>query len=160
MGKKVLAAVDVNSITDSPIIYGIQLASRIQGAVIVIVISSPVSVKPDNTNADRLNDIGYKLDEWFEKLVAQGEQNGVTIEIFLASGNFIEEISRFTAFNPSVQFIVMAAPERFSSTDESSFTEDLKSLRDTFEGEILLVEKAGHVTRVPDLDSNNPSREI
>ncbi|MCL5124286.1 MAG: hypothetical protein M1511_07295 [Deltaproteobacteria bacterium] len=160
MGKKVLAAVDANSITDSPVMYGIQLASRIQGAVIVIVVSSPTSGTTDSANKSRPNEIDYNLDDWFEKLVAQGQQNGVAIEIFLASGNFFDEISRFTAFNPSVQFIVMAAPERFTSMDGTSYAEDLKSLRDKFEGEILLVQKAGHVTRVPDLDSINPSREI
>ena len=160
MGRKVLAAVDRNLLTDSPVLYGIQLASRIQGAVTLIVIQSAVSGKREGKVRAPSNEIDDGLESWFERLVAEGQLNGVTIEIFMATGDFYGEISRFAAFNPSVQFIVMAAPEEFEGDDYDSRAGALQSLRDSFEGEILLVQKAGHVTKVPDLDSNNPSREI
>ncbi|MGC8603375.1 MAG: universal stress protein [Desulfomonilaceae bacterium] len=160
MGRKVLAAVDLNSVTDSSVSYGIQLAARIEGAVIVIVVSTPTHGKRYEHAIAPGADVDDNLKCWLDKLVDQSQQNGVAIEIFHASGDFFEEISRFASFNPSIQFIVMAAPEKFNVWDNSTFVEDLKLLRKKFDGEILLVQKAGHVTRVPDLSFENPSREI
>ncbi len=160
MSKKVLAAVDLNSIADSSALYGIQLAARIQGAIVLIVVSTPKQGKRHGRAMVTVSDIDDNLNGWFDKLVDQSQQAGVTMEIFFASGDFFEEITRFASFNPSVQFIVMAGPEEPNSGESSAFGEDLKLLRERFEGEILLVQKAGHVTRVPDLRFKNPSREI
>ncbi|MDR3605122.1 MAG: hypothetical protein P4L38_10870 [Syntrophaceae bacterium] len=156
MGKKVLAAVDLNSITDSSPLYGIQLAARTQGAIVLMVVSTPKQGKRHGRATVSAGDIDDNLNGWFDKLVDQSQQNGVAIEIFFASGDFFEEITKFASFNPSVQFIVMAAPEEFSAADNSAFVKDLKLLREKFEGEILLVQKAGHVTRVPDLGFEDP----
>ncbi len=156
MGKKVLAAVDLNSITDSSPLYGIQLAARTQGAIVLMVISTSKQTKRHGRATVSSGDIDDNLNGWFDKLVDQSQQNGVAMEIFFASGDFFEEITKFASFNPSVQFIVMAAPEEFNAADNSAFVEDLKLLREKFEGEILLVQKAGHVTRVPDLGSEDP----
>jgi len=160
MGKKVLAVVDLNSITDSSALYGIQLAARIQGAIVLIVISTPKQGKRHGRAMVTVSDIDDSLNGWFDKLVDQSQQAGVTMEIFFASGDFFEEITRFASFNPSVQFIVIVGPEEPNSGESSAFGKDLKQLRERFEGEILLVQKAGHVTRVPDLRFKNPSREI
>ncbi|MGA8832805.1 MAG: hypothetical protein ACLQT6_13190 [Desulfomonilaceae bacterium] len=156
MGKKVLAAVDLNSITDSSPLYGIQLAARTQGAIVLMVVSTPKQGKRHGRATVSSGDIDDNLNGWFDKLVDQSQQNGVAIEIFFASGDFFDEITKFASFNPSVQFIVMAAPEEFNAADNSAFVEDLKLLRQKFEGEILLVQKAGHVTRVPDLGFEDP----
>lgn len=156
MGKKVLAAVDLNSITDSSPLYAIQLAARTQGAIVLMVVSTPKQGKRHGRATVLASDIDDNLNGWFDKLVDQSQQNGVAIEIFFASGDFFEEITKFASFNPSVQFIVMAAPEEFNAADNSAFVEDLKLLRQKFEGEILLVQKAGHVTRVPDLGFEDP----
>ncbi len=156
MGKKVLAAVDLNSITDSSPLYGIQLAARTQGAIVLMVISTSKQTKRHGRATVSSGDIDDNLNGWFDKLVDQSQQNGVAMEIFFASGDFFEEITKFASFNPSVQFIVMAAPEEFNAVDNSAFVEDLKLLREKFEGEILLVQKAGHVTRVPDLGFEDP----
>ena len=160
MGKKVLAAVDLNSITDSSALYSIQLAARIQGAIVLIVVSTPKRGKRHERSIVSVSDIDDSLNGWLDKLVEQSQQAGVTMEIFFASGSFFEEITRFASFNPSVQFIVMAGPEEPNLAENSVFGEELKVLREKFEGEILLVQKAGQVTRVPDLRLRDPSREI
>lgn len=160
MGKKVLAAVDLNTITDSSPLYGIQLAARIQGAMALIVVSNPKQGKNHERANVTVSDIDENLDGWLDKLVEQSQQVGVALEIFFASGDFFDEVTQFASYNPSVQFLVMAAPGNSNVEDNSTFVEDLKRLREAFEGEILLVQKAGHVTRVPDLRFKNPSREI
>jgi len=160
MGKKVLAAVDLNSITDLSALYGIQLAARIQGAIVLIVVSTPRQGKRNGRSIVTVSDVDDSLNGWLDKLVDQSQQVGVAMEIFFASGNFFEEITRFASFNPSVQFIVMAGPEELNLGENSVFGEELKILRERFEGEILLVQKAGQVTRVPDLRLREPSREI
>lgn len=156
MGKKVLAAVDLNSITDLSPLYGIQLAARIEGAIALMVVSTPKQGKRHERTIGSASDVDDNLNAWFDKLVDQSQQNGVAIEIFFASGDFFKEIEKFASFNPSVHFIVMAAPEESNAVGHSHFVEDLKSLREKFEGEILLVQKAGHVTRVPDLGFEDP----
>ena len=90
MGKKVLAAVDLNSITDSSPLYGIQLAARTQGAIVLMVISTSKQTKRHGRATVSSGDIDDNLNGWFDKLVDQSQQNGVAMEIFFASGDFFE----------------------------------------------------------------------
>lgn len=69
----------------------------------------------------------------------------------MTSGRFFEEVSRFVRSQPAVQFIVMAAPKGTETRGGDKFAAALEELHQQFEGEILLVEKAGQITRVSDL---------
>ncbi len=75
----------------------------------------------------------------------------MNLEIFFASGRFFEEVIRFVRTQPAVQFIVTGAPKNREGKDGYKFASALKQLHEEFEGEILLVEKAGQITRVSEL---------
>jgi hypothetical protein len=151
MGKRVLVAVELHSVAEAPILYGIELASRIKSSMVLVAIdSSECAKKPLLSQASRkVAEIGGEA--WMDRAVAESQNRGVNLEIFFASGPFLEEVIRFVRSQQAVQFIVAAAPKNRDSKDGNKFASALKHLHEEFEGEILLVEKAGQITRVSKL---------
>ncbi len=148
MGKRVLVAVDLRSVSEAAIVYGIELAARIKSPLSLIAISSSKPQKQLSTSPGLAQ---HDQTKWMEHAVAESQEKAVNVEIFVSTGQFFEEIMRFVRSHPAVQFIVMAASKEKKSEDYSKFTSDLKQLHKEFEGEILLVEKAGKVARASDL---------
>ncbi|HTY23159.1 MAG TPA: hypothetical protein VMC85_08510 [Desulfomonilaceae bacterium] len=151
MGKRVLVAVERHSISEEPIFYGIELASRIKSSAVLVAISSPESARKPPLSAATRQIVEMGEGSWMDGAVAESQKKGVNLEIFFASGPFFEEVIRFVRSQPAVQFIVTAAPKNRESRDGYEFASALKHLHEEFEGEILLVEKAGKITRVPKL---------
>ncbi len=151
MGKKVLVAVDLRSNPEASITYGIQLAARIKSPLSVIAISNSRSPSKLGIPLSSSDHISVGDDKWMERALAESQQKVVNLEIFVASGRFLDELIRFVRSQPTIHFIVMAAPKEKHSKDGSKFFSALKQLQEEFEGEILLVEKAGKITRVSDL---------
>lgn len=154
MGKRVLAAVDIHSVSDASILYGIELAARTDSSLALIAVSSATSLEKSTISETP------GQDTWMDRAVSESQQRGVSLEIFVTSGRFFEEVIRFVRSQPAVQFIVMAGPKDRKSKDNSKFASALKRLHEEFEGEILLVEKAGQITRVRDLYLQSSAREI
>jgi nucleotide-binding universal stress UspA family protein len=148
MGKRVLVAVDLNSVSEAAIVYGIELAARIKSPLSLIAISSSRPQKQSGTTQGLLQ---HDQNKWMEHAIAESQEKAVNLEIFVSSGRFFEEIMRFVRSHPAVQFIVMSSLKEKKSEDYSKFTSALKQLHEEFEGEILLVEKAGKVARASDL---------
>jgi K+-sensing histidine kinase KdpD len=144
MGKRVLVAVDPNSVSEASISYGIELAARIQSSLALIAISSSKSagksVAPEEIPQAK----------WMDRAVSESQEKAVSLEIFVASGDFFKEVIRFVRAQPAVRFIVIGLPKLMRGVDGSKFAAKIKHLHEEFEGEILLVEKAGHITRVCD----------
>ncbi|HMK34786.1 MAG TPA: universal stress protein [Desulfomonilaceae bacterium] len=159
MGKRVLVAVDMNSESHASILYGIELAARIECSVVLIAISSPASPGKGSVPEASRGYVGTRRDTWMDRVVAESQHRAVGLEIFVALGRFFEEIIRFIRSQPSVQFIVMSAPKQKEGKDGAKFAAALKGLQKEFEGEILLVEKAGQITRVSDLYLRTPAGE-
>jgi nucleotide-binding universal stress UspA family protein len=159
MGKRVLVAVDLSSSSDSSAFYGIQLAARINSPLALIVISPSRRRGRAGIAQIQTTHMDRGKNPWIDKVVDESQRAGVSLEIFIGSGPFFEEILRFVSSQPSVQFIVMAAPAEASLESGATFASELKRVREAFEGEILLVQKAGHVTRVSDFNLQNSVRE-
>jgi hypothetical protein len=159
MGKRVLVAVDTRSASDASISYGIELAARMKSLLVLIaVVSSGSQKKSTGSDASRRYVDGGQ-DTWMDRAVVESQQRGVSLEIFVASGRFFEEVVRFVQSQPAVQFIIIAAPKDKESKGSSKFAAALDQLHQEFEGEILLVEKAGQVTRVSDLYLQSSAQE-
>jgi hypothetical protein len=158
MGKRVLVAVDLDSDSHASILYGIELAARIESSVVLIAISSPASPKKNPASEASRPHVGTGRDEWMDRVVAESQRRAVSLELFVASGRFFDEVIRFVRSQPSVQFLVMSAPKQRQRQDGSKFAAALKCLQQEFEGEILLVEKAGQITRVSDRYLRTPAR--
>ncbi len=158
MGKRVLVAVDLDAESHASILYGIELAARIESSVVLIAISSPASPKETSASGASRPHVGTGRDEWMDRVVAESQQRAVSLELFVASGRFFDEVIRFVRFQTSVQFLVMSAPKQRQGEDGPKFAAALKRLQQEFEGEILLVEKAGQITRVSDRYLRTPAR--
>ena len=150
MGKRVLVAVDSNSSFEGSVIYGIQLAARIESGLVVIVGSQQRDEKYPDASQIRLKDLDTTQHEWLEHAVDESLKQSLSIEIFITAEKLFEEVARFVQSQPTIQFIVLAAPTRKDGPDASNFKASLMRLHTAFEGEILVVEKAGQVSRVSD----------
>lgn len=148
MQRKVLVVVDLRSVSEASAFYGIQLAARTACSLAVLAVSGaepsgrrgPSRVSPDDwPNTDRL---------WLDRIVAQSQERAVSLEVFVTSGQLFDEVIHFLRSTAGVHFIVVAAPKGKEDWDGSE--SQLKRLHEEFEGEILLVEKPGKITKVSD----------
>jgi hypothetical protein len=151
MGKKVLVAVNSDSVAYHSIFYGIQLAARIDSSLSLIVVSA--SKGPSNTRGSQFvtQDFDTSQCPWLDRVLNESQQAGVKLEIFFSSGDLFDELITFVRSQPSIQFIVMAAHHDSAGKEGSSLGPQLRRLHSEFAGEILLVQKGGHITRVSDL---------
>lgn len=150
MGKRVLVAIDNDSSFEGSVIYGIQLAARIDSGLVVIAGWSAGDGKRQDESEIRLKDLARKQHEWLEHAVDESLKHSLSIEIFVTAEKLFEEVVRFVRSHRTIQFIVLAAPSAKEGADASSFRASLMRLRTAFEGEILVVEKAGQISRVSD----------
>jgi len=151
MGKKVLVAVNPDSVAYHSIFYGIQLAARIESSLSLIVVSSSKSPSSARGSTDVTQDFDSSQCPWLDRVLNESQQAGVKLEIFFSSGDLFDELITFVRSQPSIQFIVLASPQDSGGKEGSSPGPQLKHLHSEFQGEILLVQKGGHITRVSDL---------
>jgi hypothetical protein len=147
MSRKVLVAVDLDSVSEASAFYGLQLAARTDCSLALLAVSA--SERSVNRGLSRAlpGDLPNVHRVWLDRIVAQAQQRAVGLEIFVTSGRFFEEIMHFVRFATGLQFIIVAAPKEKGWNGPTS---PLKRLHEEFEGEILLVEEAGRITRVSD----------
>jgi hypothetical protein len=148
MGRRVVVAVDLKAGSQAPVSYALQLAGRIGSSLVLVAIAPGESADWHETTRYLPRGRGAPALPWLDRLVAESQDHGVGLEVFVTSGRFVEEVMQFVRSQPGVQFIVLETPTETPSEDESAFAMSLKRLHQEFEGEILLVEKAGRITRV------------
>jgi hypothetical protein len=151
MGKKVLVAVNPDSVAFHSIFYGIQLAARIDSPLSLIVVSS--SKGPSKAGKSRVvtQDFDSSQCPWLDQVLTESQEAGVKLDLFFSSGDLFDELITFVRSQPSIQFIVMASPQDSGGKEGSGLGPQLRRLHSEFAGEILLVQKGGHITRVSDL---------
>ena len=86
-----------------------------------------------------------------EVIVQRRLQAALCLEIFLSSGVFCDEVLAFARAQSSLQFIIMGWPEDTRRERYPGCAAALKGLDRHFDGEILLVQGQGKVTRLMDL---------
>jgi hypothetical protein len=150
MGKRVVVAVDVHSASQASVFYAIHLAGRINTSLALVAISGEATSLREGGASARSLDVEVAKHLWLGQALAESQKYGVSLEVFFASGAFLDGVLRFVRSQPGVQFIVMDVRCAKSGDGASGFISSLAHLHEEFEGEILLVEKAGTVTRVSD----------
>jgi hypothetical protein len=158
VGKIVLIAVDINTNAEASIRYGIELAARTRSSPVLLAIAAP-QPRGGRRRAGELPR-GRESDgnEWRALAVTESQHKGLDLEVFVTSGRFFEEIIRFVRSRPSVQFVIIAASRQRERGEKSMFSLELEHLHEECGSEILLVEKAGQVTRVSDLYAQRSER--
>ncbi len=151
MEKKVLVAVNPDSVAYHSIFYGIQLAARIDSSLSLIVV--PSSKSPSSARGSKVvtQDFDGSQYPWLDRVLNESQQAGVRLEIFFSPGDLFDELITFVRSQPSIQFIVIASPQDSGGKEGSNPGPQLMHLRSEFQGEILLVQKGGHMNRVSDL---------
>lgn len=150
MGKRVVVAVDMHSASQASVFYAIHLAGRINTSLALVAISKDLEGAQLEEASTLPQDVEVWKHMWLGQALAESQRQGVILEVFFSSGAFFEGVLRFVRSLPGAQFIVMDAGYAKSRDGGSGLNSSLAHLHEEFEGEILLVEKAGTVTRVSD----------
>ncbi len=147
MMKRMLLAVDLQSPSSRAASYAVQLAARL-GFSLVLMAVSPVT--EDHLRHDDLSlaELPKRQQTWLDKVVAQSQQERVSLEIFLSLGPFYEEVVRFVRSQPAIHIIIMGAPEKRRGAHHPGSPSALRILQGFFEGEVLLVQRQGEVMRL------------
>ena len=157
MKKRVLLAIDMQAPAVWAASYAVQLAARLGLSLAVMVVSPPPP--GSGTNGEISPDV---LEEdtrlWLGKVRERCQQEGVPMEIFVASGAFSEEVRRFSSSEVSIQFIIMGVAGDFPR-GLMECSPLLQSLHQQFDGEVLLVRVQGKVARLGDICRQKLTRE-
>lgn len=159
MGKTVLIAVDIDSTAEASIRYGIELAARMRFSPVLLAISDAHSTVKQGREQRLPRRHESNWNTWQDLAVAESQLKGLDLEVFVTSGRFSDEVIRFVRSRPAVQFIIIAAPRHLNREGKPMSSLELKYLHEQCESEILLVEKAGQVTRVSDLYARRSEKE-
>lgn len=150
MGKRVIVAVDMHSASQASVFYAINLAGRINTSLALVAISGEAASSKGGDSSVSSQDMEVAKRLWLGQALAESQKQGVTLEVFFTSGTFFDGVLQFVRSQPGAQFIVMDDRCARCGDGCAGFDAALRRLHEKFEGEILLVEKAGTITRVSD----------
>ncbi len=149
MNRRVLVAVDLDSPAEFSISYGIRLAARTKSSVTVIAVSTSGLETKSSSEPRAISECSRHQLAWLNEAIEESRKRDTDIEMFVTSGDFFDEILQFVRSKPIIQFIVLDE-SNFAEADVHEINGGLRRLRKAFEGEILLVKRAGAVTHVSD----------
>ena len=151
MNKRVLLAIDLDVPDSRAASYAVQLAARLKLSLVLMAVVPPRPGDPADPGDISLGGLAEDQSLWLGKIQERCQQEGVSLEIFLAAGAFCDEVLAFAGAQSALQFIVMGWPEEARREKYPGCAAALKSLHQHIGGEILLVRGQGKVTRLTDL---------
>jgi nucleotide-binding universal stress UspA family protein len=151
MNKRVLLAIDLEMPDSRAASYAVQLAARLKLSLVLLAVFPPRSGDPGDPGEISLSGLQEEQNLWLGKVRERCQQEGVSLEIFLAAGDFCEEILAFARAQCALQFIILGWPEDWRRERYPGCADALKNLHQQIDGEILLVRGQGKVTRLTDL---------
>jgi hypothetical protein len=151
MNKRVLLAVDLDTPDSRAASYAVQLAARLGLSLVLMAVFPPRRGDAGDPGAISLSGLEEDQSLWLGKIRERCQQEGVSLEIFLAAGAFCEEVLAFARAQSGLQFIILGWPEDSRREKYAECADALKDLRQQIGGEILLVRGLGKVTRLSDL---------
>jgi hypothetical protein len=151
MNKRVLLAIDLDRPDNRAASYAVQLAARLKMSLVLMAVFPPRPGDPLDPGDLSLGGLPERQSLWLGQVRERCQQEGVSLEIFLAAGVFCEEILAFARVQSALQFIILGWPEDTSREPYPGCNAALKSLHQHIGGEILLVRGQGKVTRLTDL---------
>jgi hypothetical protein len=151
MNKRVLLAIDLAMPDSRAASYALQLAARLKLSLVLMAVFAPQAGGSSDPGEISLSGLAEDQSLWLGKVRERCQQEGVSLEIFLAAGAFCDEVLAFARAQSALQFIVMGWPEDAHRENYPGCAAALKSLHQQIGGEILLVRGQGKVTRLTDL---------
>lgn len=150
MNRRVLVAVEFGSPAEFLISYGIRLAARTKSSVTVIAVSSSKLGTKSSTAPQTICDYSHDQRAWLNEAIEESQKQDTNVEMLVTSGDFFDQVLQFIRSQPIIQFVVLDE-SNLTGGDPHKFNQGLRRLRKEFEGEILLVRRAGDVTHFSDL---------
>ena len=151
MKKRVLLAIDLSMPDSRAASYAVQLAARLKLSLVLMAVFPPRGGDPADSGDISLSGLEEDQSLWLGKVRERCQQEGVSLEIFLAAGAFCDEVLAFARAQSALLLIVMGWPEESRREIYPGCAAALKSLHQDIGGEILLVRGQGKVTRLTDL---------
>jgi hypothetical protein len=150
MKKRVLLAIDLDTPDSRAASYAVQLAARLKLSLVLLAVFPPRPGAAGEAGDISLSGLEEEQSLWLGKIRERCQQEGVSLEIFLAAGAFCEEVMAFARAQSGLQFIILGWPEDSRRPKYGACATDFKSLQQQIGGEILLVRGQGKVTRLTD----------
>ena len=88
-----------------------QLAARLKLSLVLMAVFPPRGGDPADPGDISLGGLAEEQSLWLGKVRERCQQEGVSLEIFLAAGAFCDEVLAFARAQSALQFIVMGWPE-------------------------------------------------
>ena len=158
MNKRVVVAVDLQEPGSGAVPYALSLAGRLQTPLTLLAIATetPGQAHPgaDLAAAELTDD----QRQWLDRVIKQGREAGISLELFLANGPFSQVILDFLGSRDDIQFLVVAAGETGSKSAGLPAL-SLSRLHQVFPGEILLVREQDRVTNLSEMSIKTKGRE-
>jgi nucleotide-binding universal stress UspA family protein len=151
MNKRVLLAVDLEMPDSRAASYAVQLAARLKLSLALMAVLPPRPGDLSDPGDISLGGLEEEQRLWLSKVRERCQPEGVSLEIFLTSGVFCDEILAFARAQSALQFIILGWPEERGGDRYPGCVAALQSLHQQIGGEILLVRGQGKVTRLMDL---------
>lgn len=148
MQKGVLVVVDLQAPAPWAVFYAIQLAVRLKFPLALLAVSDQEAPRPSLAGSLSAGDLEEAQRRWLDQVLRQCQGEGVSLEIFLSSGPFFEEVARFLDSQPAFRFLVVGVPRGQAEAEQQTRPSALKDLHRQFSGEILLVREQGKITNL------------
>jgi len=148
MQKRVLLAIDLDQPATWAASYAVQLAARLQLALVLVAVFPPPRAAARAAREASLEGLDEEQRLWLGKVRERCQREGVEMEIFISAGPFCEEVLRFAQAQSSLRFVIMGTSTRGESL---SCSDALKALQQQFAGEVLLVRGQGQIIRLGEL---------
>jgi hypothetical protein len=152
MNKRVLLAIDLDMPDSRAASYAVQLAARLGLSLVLMAVLSTQPGDAGDPGDISLSGLKEEQSLWLGKVRERCQQEGVSLEIFLAAGTFCDEVLVFARAQSALQFIIIGWPEDDRRERYPGCAAALKNLHQHIGGEILLVRGQGKVTRLTDLN--------
>jgi hypothetical protein len=159
MQSKVLVAIDFCAPAFWAGHYAVKLAARLKSPLIFLGILPPEMVDHNSGSSIIPADIPEEYRQRLDEVVRLTQKEGVSLEIFLSSGQFFEEIRHFLSGLERFQFFVIGVPQETCSEAMEPLTTALKGLHRSFTGEILLVREQGKIASLSEFDQRLQGRK-
>ncbi len=135
--EKILIGIDAGNIDLRPCIHAINLAERMQRAMVYFLLVSDTSKgrtnhetkkNPEKKSGKALSPSG-KTKRDLESLIEDGRSRGVIVGYYTAKGDFRNEVINFIK-SRRIDLLVIGAPQKKSNKNkEDNFTECIKKIQ-------------------------------
>ena len=160
MNKRVLLAIDLDMPDSRAASYAVQLGARLELSLVLMAVLPPPFGERDEAEDISLSGLREEQSLWLGKVRERCQQEGVNLEIFLAAGNFCDEVLAFAQAQSGLQFMILGWPDDDRRERYPGCAAALQGLEQHIDGEILLVRGQGKVSRLTDLQGESGLRGI